>query len=100
VLIDFAHNASGYKGIEEYLQSVDTKKDWLLLVLVIVAMRTFVNVLLLPRECLIIIIRQEKYLRRGTEEEIINLILEGIASSGQDVTYEIIPKETEAIKHA
>jgi cyanophycin synthetase len=24
----------------------------------------------------------------------------GIASSGQDVTYEIIPKETEAIKHA
>jgi cyanophycin synthetase len=28
VLIDFAHNASGYKGIEEYLQSVDaTKKD-------------------------------------------------------------------------
>jgi cyanophycin synthetase len=28
VLIDFAHNASGYKGIEEYLQSVDAKKDW------------------------------------------------------------------------
>jgi cyanophycin synthetase len=48
---------------------------------------------------LIIIIRQEKYLR-GRTEEIINLILEGIASSGQDVTYEIIPKETEAIKHA
>jgi cyanophycin synthetase len=40
-----------------------------------------------------------KYLR-GRTEEIINLILEGIASSGQDVTYEIIPKETEAIKHA
>jgi cyanophycin synthetase len=31
-----------------------------------------------------IIIRQEKYLRGRTEEEIINLILEGIASSGQD----------------
>jgi cyanophycin synthetase len=76
------------------------KRLELLLVLVIVAMRTFVNVLLLPRECLIIIIRQEKYLRGRTEEEIINLILEGIASSGQDVTYEIIPKETEAIKHA
>jgi cyanophycin synthetase len=27
VLIDFAHNASGYKG-EEYLQSVDATKDW------------------------------------------------------------------------
>jgi hypothetical protein len=71
-------------------------KIGLLLVLVIVAMRTFVNVLL-PRECLIIsLFDKKKYLRGRTEEEIINLILEGIASSGQDVTYEIIPKETEA----
>jgi cyanophycin synthetase len=77
VLIDFAHNASGYKGIEEYLQSVDaTKKLELLLVLVIVAMRTFVNVLLSARMFDHIIIRQEKYLRGRTEEEIINLILE------------------------
>jgi cyanophycin synthetase len=59
------------------------------------------------RECATIAARMfdhhystRKYLRGGTEEEIINLILEGIASSGQDVTYEIIPKETEAIKHA
>jgi cyanophycin synthetase len=28
------------------------------------------------------------------------LILEGIQNSGKNVTYEIIPKETEAIKHA
>jgi hypothetical protein len=34
-----------------------------------------------------------KYLRGRTEEEIINLILG--SPSGQDVTYEIIPKETE-----
>ncbi|MNX59616.1 Cyanophycin synthetase [compost metagenome] len=47
-----------------------------------------------------IIIRQEKHLRGRTEEEIINLILEGIEESGRDITYEIIPKETEAIKHA
>jgi cyanophycin synthetase len=55
----------------------------------------------IARECLIIsLFDRRKYLRGRTEEEIINLILEGIASSGQDVTYEIIPKETEAIKHA
>jgi cyanophycin synthetase len=42
-----------------------------------------------------IIIRQD--LRGRTEEEIINLILEGI-SSGQDVTYEIIPKKRKQIK--
>ena len=47
-----------------------------------------------------IIIRQEKYLRGRTEEEIIGLIMEGIAESGRDVTHEIIPKEVEAIKHA
>ena len=47
-----------------------------------------------------IIIRQEKYLRGRTEEEIIALILEGIAESGKTVTHEIIKKEVEAIKHA
>ncbi|HRN99817.1 MAG TPA: cyanophycin synthetase, partial [Flavobacterium sp.] len=47
-----------------------------------------------------IIIRQEKHLRGRTEDEIINLILEGIAESGRSITYEIITKETEAIRHA
>ena len=47
-----------------------------------------------------IIIRQEKYLRGRTEEEIVNLLLEGIQASGRNPAYEIIPKETEAIKHA
>jgi cyanophycin synthetase len=47
-----------------------------------------------------IIIRQEKHLRGRTEEEIIGLIMEGIAESGRTVTHEIIKKEVEAIKHA
>jgi cyanophycin synthetase len=47
-----------------------------------------------------IIIRQEKHLRGRTEENITSLILEGIHSSGKEVTYEIIPKEVEALKHA
>ena len=47
-----------------------------------------------------IIIRQEKHLRGRTEEEINNLILEGIAASGKTVTHEIITKEVEALKHA
>jgi cyanophycin synthetase len=46
-----------------------------------------------------ITIRQEREVLRGrTEEEIINLILEGIKPQ-ERCTYEIIPK-TEAIKHA
>jgi cyanophycin synthetase len=39
-------------------------------------------------------------LRGRTEQEIINLILEGISESGKTVTHEIISIETEAIKHA
>ena len=38
---------------------------------------------------------------RGRREEDINaLVIEGINSSGEQVTYEIIPKEIEALKHA
>ncbi len=102
VLIDFAHNASGYKGVADYLESVTASKK--IGIIAGVGDRRDEDI----RECAHIaarmfdhiIIRQEKFLRGRTEEEIINLILEGIKTSAKDVTYEIIPKETEAIKHA
>lgn len=102
VLIDFAHNASGYTGVEEYLQSVEATKK--IGIIAGVGDRRDEDI----KECASIaarmfdhiIIRQEKYLRGRTEDEIINLILDGIKKSGKTVTYEIIPKETEAIKHA
>ena len=102
VLIDFAHNPSGYKGVEEYLSSVEATKK--IGIIAGVGDRRDEDI----KECATIaarmfdhiIIRQEKYLRGRTEEEIIGLILEGIADSGRDVTHEIIPKEVEAIKHA
>ena len=102
VLIDFAHNASGYRGVEEYLLSVEAVKK--IGIIAGVGDRRDEDI----KECASIaarmfdhiIIRQEKYLRGRTEEEIIELILEGIQNSGKNVTYEIIPKETEAIKHA
>ncbi len=102
VLIDFAHNASGYRGVEDYLNSVEATKK--IGIIAGVGDRRDEDI----KECAKIagrmfdhiIIRQEKYLRGRTEEEIINLILEGIAESGRPVTHEIIPKEVEAIKHA
>ena len=102
VLIDFAHNASGYRGVEEYLSSVDATKK--IGIIAGVGDRRDEDI----KECATIaarmfdhiIIRQEKYLRGRTEEEIIGLIMEGIAQSGQNVTHEIISKEVEAIKHA
>ncbi|WP_293893526.1 cyanophycin synthetase [Flavobacterium sp.] len=102
VLIDFAHNASGYRGVEEYLGSVEATKK--IGIIAGVGDRRDEDI----KECATIaarmfdhiIIRQEKYLRGRTEEEIIGLILEGIADSGKNVTHEIIPKEVEAIRHA
>jgi len=102
VLIDFAHNPSGYRGVEEYLQSVSATKK--IGIIAGVGDRRNEDI----KECAMIaarmfdhiIIRQEKHLRGRTEDEIINLILEGIAASRKEVTHEIITKETEAIKHA
>jgi len=102
VMIDFAHNPAGYLGMEDYLQSVES--DHKIGIIAGVGDRRDGDI----RECAAIaarmfdhiIIRQEKHLRGRTEEEIINLILEGIKSEKKKVTYEIIPKETDAIKHA
>ncbi len=102
VLIDFAHNPSGYKGVEEYLSTVEATKK--IGIIAGVGDRRDDDI----RECASIaarmfdhiIIRQEKHLRGRTEEEIIGLIMEGISQSGRNVTTEIIKKEVEAIKHA
>jgi len=102
VLIDFAHNPSGYRGVEDYLQSVEATKK--IGIIAGVGDRRDEDI----KECATIaarmfdhiIIRQEKHLRGRTEEEIIGLIMEGIAESGRTITHEIIKKEVEAIKHA
>lgn len=102
VMIDFAHNPAGYRGIEEYLSSVEATKK--IGIIAGVGDRRDEDI----KECAKIagrmfdhiIIRQEKHLRGRTEEEIIGLILEGIKESGRNVNHEIITKEVEAIKHA
>jgi len=102
VLIDFAHNPSGYKGVEEYLSTVEAIKK--IGIIAGVGDRRDEDI----KECAMIaarmfdhiIIRQEKHLRGRTEQEIIDLIMEGISASERTVTYEIISKEIDAIKHA
>ncbi|WNM18576.1 cyanophycin synthetase [Flavobacterium capsici] len=102
VLIDFAHNPAGYKGVEDYLSSVEATKK--IGIIAGVGDRRDEDI----RDCATIaarmfdhiIIRQEKHLRGRTEEEIIGLIMEGIEASGKSVTTEIIKREVEAIKHA
>ena len=102
VMIDFAHNPAGYMGIEEFLTSIEATKK--IGIIAGVGDRRDEDI----RECAMIagrmfdhiIIRQEKHLRGRTEENINGLILEGFKASGNEVSYEIIPKEVEALKHA
>lgn len=102
VMIDFAHNPAGYAAIEDLLSNVEAtrkigiiagvgdRRDQDIRDCAEIAARMFDH----------IIIRQEKHLRGRTEQEIIDLILEGIQKANRPVTYEIITKEVEAIKHA
>ena len=102
VMIDFAHNPNGYRGIEDFMKSVDATRK--IGIISGVGDRRDEDI----RECGRIagnmfdhiVIRQEKHLRGRSEQEIIGLILEGIASSDKETTYEVVTLETEAIRHA
>ncbi len=102
VLIDFAHNPAGYEAIEDFLKNIESPKKIGIISGVgdrrdsdirrcgQIAGRMFDH----------IIIRNEKHLRGRTEEEINALVIDGIHSSGRNPSFEIIPKEMEALKHA
>ncbi len=102
VMIDFAHNPSGYRAVKEFITKVDAvhkvgiiagvgdRRDQDIRDCAAIAAQMFDH----------IIIRQEKHLRGRTEDEIINLIIEGMHSINPNISYEVIPKEREAIKHA
>ena len=102
VMIDFAHNPAGYRAIEEFLSNIDApykvgiiagvgdRRDQDIVECATIAARMFDH----------IIIRQEKHLRGRTEQEIIELILQGIKKSERKVTHEVIRKEVDALKHA
>jgi cyanophycin synthetase len=102
VMIDFAHNPAGYTAIEQFLSTVSSPKK--IGIIAGVGDRRDQDI----RECGMIaarmfdhiIIRQEKHLRGRLDEDINRLILEGMHSVDKKVTYELIPREIEAIKHA
>ncbi len=102
VLIDFAHNPAGYEAIEDYLKNVDATKK--IGIISGVGDRRDEDI----KECGkiagrmfdYIIIRNEKHLRGRTEDEINSILISGITESGRDISYECIPKEIEALKHA
>lgn len=102
VMIDFAHNPAGFIAIQEFLNTVNATKK--IGIIAGVGDRRDQDIIDVGRLGAMmfdhIIIRQEKNLRGRTEENIIGLIVEGIQGVDRKVTYETVPKEVEAIKHA
>jgi cyanophycin synthetase len=102
VMIDFAHNADGFRGIKEFLSTVDSpykigiitgtgdRRDDDIRDLGRIASEMFDH----------IIIRQDKFLRGRQAEDIVRLLVEGIREKYPDKSYEYIPKEVEALRHA
>jgi cyanophycin synthetase len=101
-MIDFAHNPDGYNGIKTFLSHIDSplkigiiagtgdRRDDDIRELGKIAAEMFDY----------IILRQEKHLRGRTEENILDLLIQGIKSVDHNKSFEVVPKEIDAIKHA
>lgn len=101
MLVDFAHNPDGFQAISNYLAKVDMhpkvgviaatgdRRDDDIRELGRIAGRTFDE----------IIIRQDKNLRGRTDEEIMNLLKEGITEVNPDLPVICINPEADSIKY-
>jgi cyanophycin synthetase len=102
LLADYAHNPAGFKVLKEYVDRVDAthkvgiisgtgdRRDEDIRELGRISGSAFDE----------IIIRQDKHLRGRTEEEIINLLMEGIKEVNPGMPVKVIVKESEAIDYA
>jgi len=102
VMIDFAHNADGFRGIKEFLSTIDSpykigiitgtgdRRDNDIREMGRISAQMFDH----------IIIRQDKFLRGREADDIVRLLVEGIKEVNHEQSYEYIPKEVEALKHA
>lgn len=101
ILIDFAHNANGYNGIKDYLKSIEAtehvgvisatgdRRDEDIRETGRIAARTFDK----------IIICQEKYLRGRKPQDLINLLMEGIADVKPDIEVTINNSGDDCLKY-
>lgn len=102
VMLDFAHNPAGFKGLQQFINKLNFKHKTCILSGVgdrrdedikemgKLAGETFDK----------IIIRRGDYLRGRTEEEVLNLLQKGIKASKKNPTVELVKESKEAIYHA
>ena len=102
MLIDFAHNADGFRGIKEFLST--TVSPFKIGIITGTGDRRDEDIRDMGRISAQmfdhIIIRQDKFLRGRKADDIVKLLVEGIHQQNPKQSYEYIPKEVEALKHA
>jgi len=102
VLLDFAHNPAGMKALKNFTDNLEATKK-VGIIAGIGDRRVEDNTemgSIISDMCDEIIIRQDKNLRGRTEQELIEMINNGIKSRHPDKTTTIIPSEKEAILYA
>jgi cyanophycin synthetase len=101
VMVDYAHNSHGFMAISDFLNKVDASPK--VGVIAGVGDRRDDDIRNLGRVAAgmfdEIVIRQDKNLRGRSEEEIIDLMTEGIHSVSKDRTVTVIRREREAIDY-
>lgn len=102
VMLDYAHNTHGMQAIGKFVTQVNASHK--VGIIAGVGDRRNEDTISLGEEAAKtfdeIIIRQDKNLRGRTDQEIINLILEGIRKVDANKTVHVIPNEKEAIDYA
>ncbi|HEY8404126.1 MAG TPA: cyanophycin synthetase [Flavobacteriales bacterium] len=102
VMVDYAHNTHGFMAISEFLTKVDASPK--IGVIAGVGDRRDEDIINLGKVAAgmfdEIVIRQDKNLRGRSEEEIIDLMKQGISEVSPDRKVTVIPKEREAIDYA
>ncbi len=102
ILLDYAHNPSGMRALQKFTDEIDAVHK-LGIVAGIGDRRVEDNNEMgsIAAEMFDeIIIRQDKHLRGKSEEELIKMLKDGIASKNKDIKTTVIPSEKEAIYHA
>ena len=101
-MIDYAHNPAGFSALSKFLERIDSPHK--VGVIAGVGDRRNEDILSLGRlsgrmfdE---VIIRQDKNLRGRTDQEIIDLMVQGIQEVAPGKKYTVIPKESQAIDYA
>jgi cyanophycin synthetase len=99
VLMDFAHNPAGVRGLGDFIGKLSYSKRTG--VLCGVGDRRDEDLVEMGRLCAEmfdkLILRRGSYLRGRTEESVFELLLKGIAESGKEIDYKIIKESEEAI---